>query len=126
MTKVLHTGMRVKNLEDSIQLYVQLGFEVDIRFTKDIPRCKAAVLKKGEQSFELFEFEDPAHEYVKYISNHIAFYSNDLKADVADFISRGYKLVIPITEGTVLRYSFVQDPSGAFCYELATEKIVTS
>ena len=122
ISKVLHSGMRVENLEESIRLYEQLGFKIDVRFTKDIPKCKAAILRKGDQAFELFEFEDRAHEYVKYISNHVAFFSDDIEHDVADFVAKGYKLVIPINDGTLLRFAYVQDPSGAFCYELATTK----
>lgn len=122
ISKVLHSGMRVESLEESIRLYEQLGFKIDVRFTKDIPKCKAAVLRKGDQAFELFEFEDPAHEYVKYISNHVAFFSDDIEHDVADFVAKGYKLVIPINDGTLLRFAYVQDPSGAFCYEIATTK----
>jgi catechol 2,3-dioxygenase-like lactoylglutathione lyase family enzyme len=126
ITHVLHTGVRVADLQKSIELYQKLGFRVEEEFTKPEPKCKAAIMKKGEIAFELFEFEDVAHEYVKYISNHIAFYSDDIEHDVADFVAKGYKLVIPINDGTLLRFAYVQDPSGAFCYELATEKKVTS
>ena len=80
------------------------------------------MMKKGELCFELFKFEDTEHPWVLYIGSHIALYSDDIEADVADFVSRGYKLVIPINDGTLLRFAYVQDPSGAFCYEIATEK----
>lgn len=122
ITGVLHTGVRVANLERSIELYEHLGYRIETRFTKDIPKCHAAIVRRGDHAFELFEFEDTTHEWVRYISNHIAFYSDDIEADLADFIVRGYKLVIPINDGTLLRFAYVQDPSGAFCYEMATQK----
>ena len=122
ITGVLHTGVRVANLERSIELYEHLGYTIETRFTKDIPKCHAAIVRRGDHAFELFEFEDTIHEWVGYISNPIAFYSDDIEADLADFIARGYKLVIPINDGTLLRFAYVQDPSGAFCYEMATQK----
>lgn len=122
ITHVMHTGVRVDNLADAMLLYQAIGFETHVQFTKDEPKCKAAIMQKGDVAFELFEFEDTEHEYVKYISNHIAFHSDDIESDVALFVDRGYKLVIPINDGTILRFAYVQDPSGAFCYEIATEK----
>lgn len=122
ITHVLHTGVRVANLQESIGIYQRLSFTIEKEFTKPEPKCKAAIMRKGDVAFELFEFEDVAHEYVKYISNHIAFYSDDIEHDVADFVTKGYKLVIPINNGALLRFAYVQDPSGAFCYEIATEK----
>ncbi len=122
ITHVMHTGVRVENLDTAVQLYRSIGYRVVSEFTKPEPKCKAAIVKKGDVAFELFEFEDTEHEYVKYISSHIAFHSDDIEKDVAEFVSRGYKLVIPINDGTVLRFAYVQDPSEAFCYEIATEK----
>jgi hypothetical protein len=49
------------------------------------------------------------------------FTRNDIEADVEHLVSKGYKLRIPITEGVVFRYAFVQDIAGQ-SYEIATEK----
>lgn len=119
---ILHTGIEVADLVKSVELYKSLGFEVANEFEKPEPKAKVTTVKKGDTAFELWQFEDKNHPQVAYIRNHIAIYSNDLEQDVQQFVGGGFKLVIPITEGVILRYAFVQDPAGAFCYEIATNK----
>jgi lactoylglutathione lyase len=121
LKKVLHTGIEVSDLVKTIALYETLGFEVINTFEKPEPKAHVATVRKGETAFELWQFEDKEHPQVQYIRSHIAFYSDDLAKDVQKLMASGYDLVIPITDGVVLRYAFVQDPSGA-CYEIATEK----
>lgn len=120
LKKVLHTGIAVSDLAKAIELYKSMGFEVTKELDK--PNAKGAWVSKGETTFELWQFEDKDQPQIAFIRNHIAFYSDDLENDVQQFIDNGYKLVIPITEGVVLRYAFVQDAAGA-CYEIATEKV---
>lgn len=105
ITGVFHNGVRVVNLERSIELFEHLGYTIETRFTKDILKCHAAIVRRGDHAFELFEFEDTIHEWVGYISNPIAFYSDDIEADIADFIARGYKLV---TQSMMGRYSVLR------------------
>ena len=121
LKKVLHTGVEVADLAKAIELYKSLGFEVAKEFDKPEPKAKAVIMTKGEMAFELWQFEDKEHPQVAFIRNHVAIYSDDLENDVQQLLGAGYKLVIPITEGVVLRYAFVQDAAGA-CYEIATEK----
>jgi len=121
LKRILHTGVEVANLAETVALYKDLGFEVANEFEKPEPKAKVATVKKGDTAFELWQFEDRAHPQVAFIRNHVAVYSDDLENDVQAFIRRGYKLVIPVTDGVILRYAFVQDPAGA-CYEIATEK----
>lgn len=122
LKNVLHTGIEVANLAQSIELYKSLGFEVDTEFEKPEPKAKVATVKKDDTAFELWQFEDKEHPQVAFIRSHVAIYSDELENDVQQFVDSGYKLVIPITEGVLLRYAFVQDPAGAFCYEIATQK----
>jgi catechol 2,3-dioxygenase-like lactoylglutathione lyase family enzyme len=121
LKRILHTGVAVESLDKTLALYESLGFEIANRFEKPEPRAQVATVKKGDTAFELWQFEDTAHPQVPFISNHVAIYSDDLENDVADFVRQGYTLVIPMTEGVVLRYAFVQDAAG-MCYEIATEK----
>jgi catechol 2,3-dioxygenase-like lactoylglutathione lyase family enzyme len=121
LTHILHTGVEVADLAEAMRLYRSLGFEVANQFDKPEPKAKVATMRKGEAAFELWQFEDTNHPQVSFIRNHVAFYSNDLAADVQTFLEKGYKLVIPITEGVKMRYAFVQDPAGT-CYEIASEK----
>lgn len=121
LKKVLHTGVEVADLTKAIELYKSLGFEVTKEFDKPEPKAKVAIVARGEASFELWQFEDKEHPQVAFIRNHVAIYSDDLENDVQRLVDSGHNLVIPVTEGVVLRYAFVQDAAGA-CYEIATEK----
>jgi catechol 2,3-dioxygenase-like lactoylglutathione lyase family enzyme len=121
LSRVLHTGISVADLDNAIALYESLGFEITNRFEKPEPKARVATVHRGEAAFELWQFEDTTHPQVAFIRNHVAIYSDDLHADIKRLITDGYKLVIPITDGVVLRYAFVQDASGT-CYEIATEK----
>lgn len=119
---VLHTGIEVADLSQTIQLYKDLGFEVVNQFEKPEPKAHVATVKNGDTAFELWQFKDKTHPQVAFIRNHVAFYSDDLEKDLQQFVANGYTMVIPVTEGVVLRYAFVQDPAGACCYEIATQK----
>jgi catechol 2,3-dioxygenase-like lactoylglutathione lyase family enzyme len=121
LKRVLHTGVEVANLEVAIALYESLGFSVGTRFTKPEPKAQVAHVKKGETTFELWEFADKSHPQVAFIRNHVAILSDALERDVDKLQQSGYKLTIPITEGVVLRYAFVQDSAGAN-YEIAADK----
>ena len=118
---VLHTGVEVADLAKMISFYKGLGFEVSNQFEKPEPKAKVAILKRGDVAFELWQFEDSQHPQVRFIRNHIAFYSDDLEHDVQNLVQQGFRLVIPITEGVIMRYAFVQDAADS-CFEIATEK----
>ena len=79
------------------------------------------MIARGDTTLELFEFHNPEHPQVEYIKSHIAIYSDDIENDVNTLIQQGYKLTIPITEGMVLKFAYVQDATGTN-YEIATEK----
>ncbi len=121
LKRILHTGLAVPDLAAGIGFYEDLGFAVAERFHKSDIDADAAMLTKGETSFELFQFNNPNHPNVKFIRNHVAIYSDAIEEDVARLVKQGYKLTIPINEGVILRFAFLQDASG-MNYEIATEK----
>ncbi len=121
LKKVLHTGLAVPNLDDAVAMYESLGFSVAKKFHKPDLNADVAMVSKNETTFELFEFHSPEHPQVEFIRNHIALYSDDIDKDVERLISQGYKLTIPINEGMVFRFAFLQDKTGTN-YEIATEK----
>ncbi len=122
LRRILHTGIAVPNLGDSIKLYESLGFKVVKEFHKpDIDANVVYVVKDGT-TFELFQFNNPGHPQFEFIRNHIAIYSDSIEEDVQALIDKGYKLTIPIIDGMVLRFAYVQDSVG-INYEIATEKI---
>lgn len=119
--RVLHTGIEVENLEKTVELYLSLGYKIHNKFEKPEPKASVVTVKKADTAFELWQFHDKTHPQIAFIRNHVAIYSDDLDNDLKGFIRKGYKLVIPATNGVVLRYAFVQDAAGA-TYEIATEK----
>lgn len=121
LKKILHTGLAVPNLSDSIDMYESVGFKVAKRFHKSDINADVAMVAKDETTFELFEFHNPDHPQVGFIRNHIAFYSDDIEKDVQELIGKGYRLTIPINEGMVFRFAYVQDKCGTN-YEIATKK----
>jgi catechol 2,3-dioxygenase-like lactoylglutathione lyase family enzyme len=121
LKKILHTGLAVPRLSEAIVMYNSLGFIVTKQFHKPDLNADVAMVTRGETTFELFEFHNLDHPHVKFIRNHIAIYSDDIEKDVDSLLEEGYKLVIPINEGMVFRFAFLQDKSGTN-YEVATEK----
>lgn len=121
LTKILHTGLAVPNLTEAVELYQSLGFELVKEFHKPDIDADVALVAKGETAFELFEFHNPDHPQVEFIRNHVAIYSDSIEEDVDTLLAKGYKLTIPITEGVIFRFAYVQDQSGAN-YEIATDK----
>ncbi|HET7060296.1 MAG TPA: VOC family protein [Candidatus Saccharimonadales bacterium] len=121
LKKILHTGLAVPKLPEAIVMYKSLGFTVTKQFHKPDLNADVAMVTKEETTFELFEFHNLDHPQVKFIRNHIAIYSDDIEKDVNNLLGEGYKLVIPINDGMVFRFAFLQDKSGTN-YEVATEK----
>ena len=121
---ILHTGVAVPDLDKAIKLYQSLGFGITKQFHKDDINADVAMLIKGEATYELFQFYNPDHPQVEFIRSHIAIYSDSLEQDIDMLLSQGYKLVIPITEGVIFRFAYVQDSVG-INYEIATEKFTS-
>jgi len=121
LSRVLHTGVGVEDVDKAVALYESLGYEIHNRFEKPEPKARVTTVKRGDTVFELWEFADTSHPQVAFIRNHVALYSDDLEADVDALVTQGYKLVIPVTEGVIMRYAFVEDAVGC-CYEIATNK----
>lgn len=121
LKRLLHTGLAVPELDAAIKLYESLGFTNVKRFHKPDLDADVAMVSRGEATYELFEFHNPEHPQVEFIRNHIAIYSDSIEADVEALLNQGYKLTIPITEGIVFRFAYVQDKAGTN-YEIATEK----
>jgi catechol 2,3-dioxygenase-like lactoylglutathione lyase family enzyme len=120
LRKILHTGLAVDSLEDAIKMYEALGFKLMKKFSKPDLDAQGAIVQKGETAFELFQFNDLKHPEINFIRIHIAIYSDSLEKDVDQLTKQGFKVTIPITEGVIYRYAFVQDKSGVN-YEIATD-----
>lgn len=120
--KFWHTGVTVKDLDKAIAEYELLGFKVTKRFEKPEPHANAAIVEHHNgSSLELWEWLDTTHPQVEYIKSHLAFMSDNLEEDIEKLVKEGCEVVIPKTEGVLVLYSYVRDPSGNYV-EIAQEK----
>lgn len=111
----LHTAFEVKDIEQAIGFYQQLGFKVKKQFDKPEPEAKAAhIVNDNGDTLELWQFIDKDHPQVEYIRRHVAFESDNLEEDIEALKDKGCELVIPITKGVTLTYAFVRDPDGNY------------
>ena len=87
--KLDHIGLAVTNLEASKNWYCDvLGFEVIGYFhCGDIP---VYFLKNGETVYEMFQLDIPQEVQGKI--NHISFASEDIEADYAYCLEKGYTI----------------------------------
>lgn len=108
-----HFGFAVEDLDNAVRLYEKMGFEVFMRFEKVTIGAKSVMVKKGKSHIELWEFSDPKSELSQKIARHFAFESDDIEGDVQAYLEAGYKISIPISEGTVVKlFAYVQDALG--------------
>lgn len=115
ITTFLHSGFEVEDLDEAIKLYVKLGFKLTSQFEKPEPKARAAQLtSKNGTGVELWQFIDVNHPQVEYIRQHIAVGSDNLEEDINKLVEQGCEVVIPITKGVILTYSFLRDPSGNY------------
>ncbi|MCA9341559.1 VOC family protein [Candidatus Saccharibacteria bacterium] len=120
--KFWHTGVTVKDLEKAIAEYEVLGFKVAKKFEKPELHANAAIVEHPNGSaLELWEWIDGTHPQVEYIKSHLAFMSDNLEEDIEKLVKQGCEIVIPKTEGVLVLYSYVRDPSGNYI-EIAQEK----
>jgi catechol 2,3-dioxygenase-like lactoylglutathione lyase family enzyme len=90
LKRVLHTGVEVDDIEKTVELYKNLGFEIHNKFEKPEPKATVATVKKGDTAFELWQFHDKTHPQVTFIRNHVAMYSDDLERDVQNLLDKGF------------------------------------
>ncbi len=113
--KFWHVGLSVKNLDEAIAYYKNLGFEIVDKFEKSEPHALAAEMKHANGSgIEIWQWLDHSHPQVEFIKNHIAFVSDDQDADVQKLVDQGWEIVIPKTTGVKVTYVFLRDPSGNY------------
>ncbi|HVX58371.1 MAG TPA: VOC family protein [Candidatus Saccharimonadales bacterium] len=113
--KFWHVGLTVKNLNEAIKYYKNLGFELVDEFEKPEPHAYAAEMKHANGSgIEIWQWLDESHPQVEFIKSHMAFVSDDQDADVQMLVDQGWEIVIPKTTGVKVTYVFLRDPSGNY------------
>ena len=123
ITKFWHVGLTVKDLDEAIAQYEELGFKLVQKFKKSEPKALAAHLNHSSGSgIEIFQWFDKNHPQVEFIKSHLAFISDDIDEDITKLLDRGYTMVIPKSAGvTVSYFTFLKDPGGNYI-ELAELK----
>lgn len=121
--KLAYAGIAVTNLEEAIALWEGLGFKLKQQFEKQAPKARAASLKdENGGGIELWQFDDNDEGLAKIVGRHIAFICEDARHDAEKLKAKGFREVIPFTEGVTLDYLFLEDDNGTY-YELAQEKV---
>jgi lactoylglutathione lyase len=113
--KLLHTRMRVNDIERTIKFYQEaLGLKVDRRHTS--PRgAQLAFLRtpNSDEEIELCQLPNSPSVQVQPDLMHLAFEVDDLTAFAADLERKGYKLSDgPTTSGSGSTIAFIDAPEG--------------
>lgn len=92
MTKILHTGIVVKNMEESVEFYTKV-FGLKKTGEHELPGVKLVFLAGENQSLELLQFPGGQEERRGVgVIDHIAFAVDDIEIE----ISRLKELGIPL------------------------------
>ncbi len=115
VTKLLHTRMRVDDLERTVKFYEDaLGLVVSRRHTS--PRgAQLAFLRtpNSEEEIELCQLPNSPAVHVQPDLMHLAFQVDDLAAFAARLAQKGYKLSDgPTTTGSGSLIAFIDAPEG--------------
>jgi lactoylglutathione lyase len=115
VTKLLHTRMRVNDLERTVRFYEQaLGLRVSRRFIS--PRGAQLVFlatPNSEEEIELCQMPGSPSVAVQPDLMHLAFAVDDLAAFAADLERRGFKLSdAPMKTASGSLIAFIDAPEG--------------
>jgi lactoylglutathione lyase len=115
VTKLLHTRMRISDMEQTIQFYTSvLGLEVIERKTS--PRGSHLAFLKVPNSDELIELTSfPPSGPVKVQEDlvHLAFQVESLDASIASLTAKGVKITDgPTQTASGSRFLFIDAPDG--------------
>jgi catechol 2,3-dioxygenase-like lactoylglutathione lyase family enzyme len=117
-----HGGVSVPSLDAAIEWYDKaLGFEVEKRFVIEAANAKAAMVRKGQLRFELFEVagaaplpEDRRHppsDLNTHGNKHVAFQIEDLETFLAEMETKGVDIAFVVRE-TFGSGCFIRDCAG--------------
>lgn len=98
--KLVHVGIAVKSLADSVSVYKKLFPQDDVRI-EDVAdqRVKVAFFRTGACSVELTEATDPQSPIGKFIArrgegvHHLSFEVDDLQAELDRLRGEGFRLI---------------------------------
>jgi len=117
-TKFTYVGIRVKDLEKSIDFYTKiLGMKVINRGKIELTKGENAVLQseEGGPILELNYYEEKSPYNTKYIVgeglDHLAFKTGGLDAALKEARQAGFKTVLELKSEDG-RWAYIEDPDG--------------
>ncbi|HUI24259.1 MAG TPA: VOC family protein [Nitrososphaerales archaeon] len=117
-TTFLYTGIRVKNLEESVRFYTRLlGMKETGRNRIEATGGTVVSLKsvEGGQELELNYYPKRNKYAIKYAAgeglDHLAFKVEDLDVALAELGKAGHPTVLKV-KGSSSRWAYVKDPNG--------------
>ncbi len=121
--RFIYTGIRVKNMEESIRFYTEvLGMQIAEKREKAEPTKGEGVTLKSPDSDQLLElnfYENDSQFYAPYVNgedlDHLAFDVENLESTVLDLKRKGVKIIVePYQIGARAgwREAFIEDPNG--------------
>ena len=119
-TKFTYTGIRVKNLNESVRFYTQVLGMNEVGRSK-IEKAKGEVVSlrthEGGPELELNYYEKDSPFASEYVAgegiDHLAFQVDDLDKALAEATKAGYPLALEVkTEKS--RWAYIKDPNGIF------------
>jgi len=117
-TKFTYVGIRVKDLQRSIEFYTKLlGMKVKGRGRIEQTKGETVGLESEERGFvlELNYYEKDSPYYTEYIVgeglDHLAFKVDDLDRALEEAKSSGHDLILEMrVDGS--RWAYIEDPNG--------------
>jgi len=119
-TKFSYTGIRVKDLKQSVEFYTQLLGMKEVGRSKIEPNKGEVVsltTHEGGPVLELNYYESGSPFDVEYIAgegmDHLAFQVDDLDKALAESRRAGYPLMLEM-KTTTSRWAYIKDPNDIF------------
>jgi len=117
-SKFTYVGIRVKDLEKSIDFYTTLlGMQVKGRSRIEQTKGETVSLETEESGFtlELNYYEKSSPYYTDYVVgdglDHLAFGVNDLSKTLEDARKSGYRVITEM-KPKESRWAYIEDPNG--------------
>ena len=119
-TKFTYTGIRVKDLKESVDFYTRvLGMKEDGRSKIDASKGEVVSLSthEGGPVLELNYYEKNSPYNTEYVAgegmDHLAFQVEDLDKALAEASKAGYAVALEMKTASS-RWAYIKDPNGIF------------
>jgi len=98
LLRIDHLGIAVKDMEEAVQAWKVLGFEVETRHDVPTEKVKTAFLPIGESHLELLAPTDPTSVVAKFLEkrsglHHVCVLVDDIEKSLAELKAQGVPLI---------------------------------